>query len=150
MGFDLIYSAVGNFPWGIFLLFLMCQTYFTAVVRVGHLLAGGTLDICQHGEVIPHTSKACQNLDDRGKHMLSILCYSLNTFWFFNASFGWCRNCLICCIIFHIHTFMHYFSIYSSQSRDLIWQHFGQRAEPKLCDLTILITYMYIWSVSIE
>lgn len=38
--------------------------------QIGHLLAGGTLDICQHGEVIPHTSKACQNLDDRGKHVI--------------------------------------------------------------------------------
>ncbi len=28
-----------------------------------HLLAGGTLDIGQYSEVIPHTSKACQNLE---------------------------------------------------------------------------------------
>lgn len=31
-----------------------------------HLLAGGTLDICQYSKVIPHTPKTCQNLKDRG------------------------------------------------------------------------------------
>lgn len=31
--------------------------------RMNNLLAGGTLDIGQNSEVIPHTSKACQDLD---------------------------------------------------------------------------------------
>lgn len=32
-----------------------------------YLLAGGTLDISQYSEIIPDTSKACQNLEKQSR-----------------------------------------------------------------------------------
>lgn len=37
-----------------------------------YLLAGGTLDISQYGEVIPDTSKACQNLGESMRGTLEV------------------------------------------------------------------------------
>ena len=40
-----------------------------------YLLAGGTLDIGQHSEVIPNTSKACQNLERNRNRWLLVFCF---------------------------------------------------------------------------
>lgn len=47
---------------------------FSLVLIHKHLLAGGTLDVGQNSEVVPHTSKACQNLENEKDIILRILC----------------------------------------------------------------------------
>lgn len=37
-----------------------------------HLLARGTLDISQYSEIIPDTSKACQNLEKSMRRTLEV------------------------------------------------------------------------------
>lgn len=47
------------------------KTHFMILIDK-YLLAGGTLDISQNSEIIPDTSKACQNLEKSRRRTLEV------------------------------------------------------------------------------